>query len=140
MVANQRLLRIGELGLGLGQRSRERSDRCDWTAAWLASASRRSKLIGAGFRALGADAMADRLLGVLRHQRLEFGLGLFVLEMGCRVSRKDAGKLRPGIGGAHIDDPDRLDPRLRRLDPEQARGSPLSTQRQNFRSAVTMRC
>jgi hypothetical protein len=32
-----------------------------------------------GFRALGSDAMADRLLGVLRHQPFELGLGLLVL-------------------------------------------------------------
>ena len=39
-----------------------------------------------------------------------------------RVRDKDRGKLRPGIGGAHIDNAHRLDPRPRRLDAEQARG------------------
>jgi hypothetical protein len=37
---------------------------------------------GAGFRALGSDAMADCLLGILRHNALELGLGLFVFEVG----------------------------------------------------------
>src|SRR5450755_3149401 len=34
----------------------------------------------AGLGALGPNAMAERLLGVLRHQRFELGLGLFVLD------------------------------------------------------------
>ena len=66
--------------------------------------------------------MADRLLGILRHQALEFGLGLFVLEMRRPGPGEDHGKLRPGIGRAHIDDAHRLNARLRRLDPEQSRG------------------
>jgi hypothetical protein len=65
---------------------------------------------GAGFRALGAEAMADRLLGILGHQALQLGFGLLV------------GEFRPGVGAAHIDNSDRLDAGFRRLDPEQARG------------------
>ena len=65
--------------------------------------------------------MADRLLGVLGHQALKLGLGLLMLEMGGAGAGKDAGKLRPGIGRAHIDDADGLDPRLGRLDPKQLR-------------------
>ena len=75
---------------------------------------------GAGFRALGPNAMADRLLGIFWHQALELGLGLLVLEMRRPGPRKDRGELRPGVGGAHIDNADGLDPRLWRLDPEQA--------------------
>ena len=63
--------------------------------------------------------MADRLLGILRHQALKFGLGLLVLEMRLPGANKDAGELRPGIRGAHVDDPHRLNARLWRLDPEQ---------------------
>ena len=75
----------------------------------------------AGFRALGPDAVPERLLGVLRHQALEFDLGLLVLEEGRPGRAEHAGEFRPGIGGAHVDDPDRLDPRPRRLDAEQPR-------------------
>ena len=35
---------------------------------------------------------------------------------------KIAGELRPGIGGAHVDNAHRLNARLRRLDPKQGRG------------------
>ena len=66
--------------------------------------------------------MADGFLGVLRHQAFEFGLGSLVLEKGGRVSAKEAGEFRPGIGRAHVDDPDRLDPRPWRLNTEEARG------------------
>ena len=66
--------------------------------------------------------MADRLLRILRHQALKLGLGLLVLEVRVPGADKDAGELRPGIGGAHVDDANRLNPRLRRLDAEQARG------------------
>ena len=60
----------------------------DWTAAWLASALEEVEADGARLRALGPDAMADGLLGILRHQALEFGLGLFVLEMRRPGPRK----------------------------------------------------
>src|SRR5207302_5106611 len=56
------------------------------------------KADGAGFGALGAHAMADRLLGVLRHQPLQLGLGLLMLEIGRPGAGKDAGELGPGIG------------------------------------------
>src|SRR5580704_15013637 len=73
---------------------------------------------GSGFRAFGADAVTDRLLGILRHKALQFGLGLFVFEMSHPGPGKDAGEFRPRIGAAHVDNPDRLDARFRRLDPE----------------------
>ena len=73
---------------------------------------------GSGFRAFGADAMADRHLGILGNQSLKFGHGLFVFGIGRSGRRKDRGELRPGIGGAHVDDAHRLDARFRGLDPE----------------------
>jgi len=50
---------------------------------------------------------------------------------------KDCGEFRPGIGRTHINDADGLDTGSRQLGKEQARGSPLSTQRQNFLSPLT---
>ena len=55
--------------------------------------------------ALGAQAMADRLLGVERHQPLELGAGRLVLGMGLAGSFEGCRKIGPGIGGGHIDDP-----------------------------------
>src|SRR5580704_17378050 len=49
---------------------------------------------GAGFRALGPDAMTDRLMRVLRHQPFEFGLGLFVVGMGPLGAGKNPGEFR----------------------------------------------
>src|SRR5580700_6161535 len=76
---------------------------------------------GARFRTLGPDAMPSRLLGILRHQILQFGLGLFMFEVRRTGPRENRSKLRPRIGGAHVDDTDRFDPWLRRLDSEQSR-------------------
>ena len=77
---------------------------------------------GAGFGALGAHAMADCLLRVLRHEAFQFSLGALVFEK-CRVSSsKRAGEFCPGIGRAHIDNADRRNARLRRLDAEEGRG------------------
>src|SRR5580658_7891936 len=70
-------------------------------------------------RALGPNAMADRLLGVLRHQTLQFCLGLFMFEMRRTGPRKHPGEFRPGIGGPHVDNADRLDSRLWRFDTKQ---------------------
>src|ERR1700712_1050201 len=62
----------------------------------------------AGFRSLGSDAMPGRLPGILRHQLLQLSLrplmflvGRPGLPVGCR-------ERRPGVGGTHIDDPNRL--------------------------------
>src|SRR6202167_3525968 len=76
---------------------------------------------GAGFRALGPDAMADRLMRVLRYQLFEFGLGLFVLGMGRLGASKNPSEFRPRIRGRHVDDPYRIDPGFRWLQAEQAR-------------------
>ena len=85
---------------------------------------------GAGFRALGADAMANRFFGFLRHQPFELGLGLFVLEVGRPGPGKDAGEFCPGVGAAHINNPNRLDAWFRWLRPqigEGARRSPRTS-------------
>src|SRR5208282_3128538 len=67
------------------------------------------KTDSSGFRALSPDAMADRLFGVLGNQTLEFGLGLFMLEMGRSGPRKHCGELSPGVRAAHVDNAHRLD-------------------------------
>ena len=77
---------------------------------------------GAGLRALGANPVADRLLGVLGHQPLELDLGPLMLEEGGAGGAEHASELSPGIGGAHIDDPDGFYARSGRLDTEEARG------------------
>src|SRR5580704_3007845 len=64
---------------------------------------------GAGFRALGADAVADRLLGIFRHRALQFGLRLLVLQMGRSSPGKEAGEFRSAVGAAHIENPDCVD-------------------------------
>ena len=66
--------------------------------------------------------MADRLLRILGHQGFELGLGLLVLEVRLPGADEDVGELRPGIGGAHIDNADRLNAGPWRFDPEQGRG------------------
>src|SRR5437899_814871 len=76
----------------------------------------------AGLGALGADPMADRFLGILRHQALQLGLGLLVLEEGHPGRTEHCGKLGPGVGGGHVDDADGRNARPGRLDPKKARG------------------
>src|SRR5262249_50049940 len=66
-------------------------------------------------RALGPHPMADRLLGVVRHQGLELALRALVVEKGFPSVTEQRRKLRPGIGRAHVNDADRLDARPRRL-------------------------
>ena len=63
--------------------------------------------------------MSDRLTGILGHQALELSFRLLVLEMRGPGAEKNARELGPGIGGAHIDNPNRLDPRLWRINPKQ---------------------
>jgi hypothetical protein len=62
--------------------------------------------------------MASRFPGIPGHQGLEFALCLFVFGMRSARPRKDPGEFCPGIGATHIDDTDRLDPRLGRFDAE----------------------
>ena len=49
-------------------------------------------------------------------------LAELMLQMRCPSSQEDCRKLSPGVGRSHVYNPDCLDPRLRRLDPEQGRG------------------
>src|ERR1700691_1883095 len=60
---------------------------------------------GPGFKGLGPDAVTDGLLGVLRHQALEFGLRALVLQK-CRTAlSKQSCEFSPRVGRAHVDDP-----------------------------------
>ena len=84
--------------------------------------------------------MADRLLGILRHQAFELGLGLLVLE-----------ERRPGWRKIPANSAQALEALMSTIrtasirgrggsTPNRRGGSPLSTQRQNFFSAVISRC
>src|SRR5271166_5582822 len=69
----------------------------------------------ARLRPSGPNAMAGGFLGVVRHQGFELGLGSLVVEKRRTGGAEEAGELGPRIGRAHVDDPDRFDPRPRRL-------------------------
>ena len=69
-----------------------------------------------------ADAVADRFLGILWHQGFQLGLGSLVLQKCLPRVPKQTRKLRPGIGCAHVNNPDGLNPRPRRRNAEEARG------------------
>ena len=56
----------------------------------------------ARFRVAGPDPVPYRLLGVLRNEPLELGLGLVVLGMGVPGPQKDAGEFRPAVRGASL--------------------------------------
>src|SRR5450759_351754 len=75
-----------------------------------------------GFGPLGADAMAEGFLGILRHQDFEFGFGPFMVQEGRASLAKHPRQFGPGIGCAHIDDPHRRDPGPWCFGAEQARG------------------
>src|SRR5262245_27406606 len=64
-----------------------------------------------GFGSFGSNAMADCLLGVLGHKRLEFRLGVLMLKVSLAGAPKHTSKFRPSIGCAHVDDAHRFDPR-----------------------------
>src|SRR5207245_1645158 len=64
------------------------------------------KADGARFRPLGTHTMPNRLLGILRHQLLQLRLGSFMIEEGSTGLTKHAREFGPGIGRAHVDDPD----------------------------------
>src|SRR5229473_87738 len=77
------------------------------------------KTDGTRFGALGAQAVPGGLLGVLRHQLLQLGLRALVLLIGRSGAAVGGSELRPGVGGTHVDNPDRFQPRSWRLDAEQ---------------------
>src|SRR6516165_6458514 len=98
------------------------------------------KADGPRFRALGADAMADSFLGVLWHQGLQLSFGPLMIQKRLPCAAEEIGKFGQefealistirtasilGFGGST---------------PKTRGDSPLSTQRQNLRSAVTIRC
>ena len=62
--------------------------------------------------------MPSRLFGVLGYEPFELRLGFLMLEVSVSGPAKDAGEFRPGIGRAHIDDPQRLNARPRWIDAE----------------------
>src|SRR4051812_42248671 len=75
-----------------------------------------------GFRAPGPYPMPEGFLGVLRHQVLQLGLRGVVFGMGAAGLTKHGCEFGPGIGGAHVHNPDCLNLWTRRLDIEQVRG------------------
>src|SRR5277367_618885 len=56
-------------------------------------------------RAFGADPVAERLFGILRHQHLELGLRPLMLEEGRPCRTEEGCEIRPGVGDAHVDNP-----------------------------------
>ena len=94
--------------------------------------SRKSRLDGTGFGALGPDAVAACLLGVLRHQAFELGLGLFVLKIGLSAVAEHTGELGPRIRDALMSTIRTASIRGRGSSmPNGPSRSPVSTQRQN---------
>src|SRR6516165_4908308 len=75
----------------------------------------------AGFGPLGADAMANRLFGIFRHQRLELGFGALMVQEGLPGNEEYPRKFRPRIRRTHIHNSDRRDPRLWWFDTKEAR-------------------
>src|ERR1700722_17289341 len=76
----------------------------------------------AGLRTFRPDAMAGGFLSVLWHQGFELGLGSFMVEKGRAGGAEEPGEFRPGVRFAHVDHPNRLDPRARSLEAIGARG------------------
>ena len=65
--------------------------------------------------------MAERFLGILRHERLEFCLRALMLEEGLAGIAKESRELRPRIRRAHVGHAGGGDPGPGRFDAEQAR-------------------
>jgi hypothetical protein len=111
--SGQGLLWVDELGLGLGQGRGQGGDRL--TGPGMGSLRRHDvKADRAEFRALPAHAMPDRLLGILRHQRLELAFRPLVVEEGLPGIAEEGRELGPRIRRAHVNDADRLDAQLSR--------------------------
>ena len=66
--------------------------------------------------------MAERLFSVLGHKLFQLCLGCLVLEESVSGARVGCRKFGPGVGVAHIDDPDSLDPGRRSFHTEEAWG------------------
>ena len=84
--------------------------------------------------------MADRLLGVLWHQALKLTLGLFVLKMSSLGARNTAANSAQALDEAISTIRTASISGFGGSTPNNVGASPFSTQRQNLRSAVTMRC
>src|ERR1700678_2657331 len=69
----------------------------------------------AGLRAFGPNPMAGGFLGVLGHQPFQLDLGSLMIEEGGAGRAEQACDFGPGIGFAHVDDPNCLDPRRGRF-------------------------
>src|SRR6516162_10770990 len=65
--------------------------------------------------------MPRGFLRILWHKGLKLRLGAIVVERSRPGFSLQIGKLRPGIGAAHVENSDRLESRLGRLDPEEVR-------------------
>ena len=84
--------------------------------------------------------MADRLLGIFWHEALELHLCILMVEVGLAGPAKEAANSAQEL--------DELMSTIRTASmrarggstPKRRGGSPLSTQRQNFFSAVNRRC
>ena len=90
--------------------------------AWAASISMRSKLTAPDFERLARMPWPIASLASSGIKALSSALARSCSRKACACGAEDPGKLRPGIRGAHVDDPYRLDARPRRLDDEQVRG------------------
>src|SRR5258708_27398400 len=73
------------------------------------------KADGAGFGPFRPDAVADGLLGILRHQSFELALGPLVVEVGRSGLAKQSCKFGPGVGSVHVDYTNRFNPWFRRF-------------------------
>src|SRR5262249_12756858 len=65
--------------------------------------------------------MTNRLFSVLRHQCFQLDPRALMLQTGLSGGTEDSSKFGPGIRGAHINNTDRFDPRLWRLNTKEAR-------------------
>jgi hypothetical protein len=65
--------------------------------------------------------MSERLLGIFGEKGLQLGPGPLVFRPSLPGTAKELGEFGPRLRACHVDDPNRLDAGLWRLDPEQAR-------------------
>ena len=65
--------------------------------------------------------MTNGLFRIVRHQCFQFDPRALMLQKGLSGGTEDSGQFGPGIRGDHINNTDRFDPRLWRLNTEQTR-------------------
>jgi hypothetical protein len=87
---------FSEFGLCLGEGTRDRPKSISLDRCIAGLHFEEIEADGAGFRALGPDAMPDRRIGILEHKALQFGLGVLVLEKG--VSGGEMARVGPSSG------------------------------------------